>query len=115
MDPALHAKMHAQLLGSWFGAFIGADVQAAKLSIAIASDARGKMTINMLSAATKGAPSTDISLDKDGLHWTQAANGMSCKVAAAVEAGSGPNKQDQLKGKMTCGQQEMPFALTKRQ
>jgi hypothetical protein len=114
MDPALHAALHARLVGNWSGTITGADAASTKLQVAIASGKQGQMTLKLATdRSLKPGAASEVALDTHGLHWTQALTGTSCKATATVEAAAAHHGTDMLKGKMTCGQQEMTFALQK--
>lgn len=114
MDPALHAALHARLVGNWSGTFTGTDATPAKLQVAIASDKQGQMTLKLATdRVLKAGAASEVALDSHGLHWTQALTGTSCKATATVETAAAHHGTDTLKGKMTCGQQELTFALQK--
>ena len=114
MDPALHAALHARLVGNWSGT-LTAESAETKVQVVIASDKSGQLTIKTkTSGPMKAGDGTAIALDSGGLRWTQPMSGMNCKATAALEAAAhhGP---DTMKGTMTCGAQEMSFAVTKLQ
>ena len=116
MDPALHAALHARLVGNWSGTFTGTDTTPAKLQVAITSDTQGQMTLRLVTdRSLKAGAASEIELGNHGLHWTQALTGKSCKATASVEAAAAHHGADTMKGTLTCGQQEMTFALQKNQ
>ena len=116
MDPALHAALHARLVGNWSGAITAADATSTKLQMAIASGKEGEMTLRLTAdRSLKAGAASEVALDGHGLHWTQNLTGKSCKATATLEAAAAHHGTDTMKGTMTCGQQEMMFALQKNQ
>ena len=115
MDPALHAALHARLIGEWSGTLTAAHAAETKLQVAVATDKKGQLIIKTKTdGLMKAGAATEIALDSEGLHWTQSMSGRDCKAKAALEASThhGP---ETMKGTMTCGTQEWPFAITKLQ
>jgi len=113
MDPALHAALHAQFHGSWTGTVTSPDGVSTKLHLAVANDKQGKLTLKVSAdRPMKTGPATNVTFDPQGLHWTQAIAGASCKATAVVEAAAhhGP---EAMKGTMACAHGEIPFALQK--
>lgn len=113
VDPALHAALHARLIGEWSGTLIGADSAETKLHLAIARGKDGQLALKLATdRSLKAGAANEVALDGQGLQWTQALTGRSCKATAAVEAAA-HHGTDTMKGTMTCGQQELTFRLQK--
>lgn len=115
VDPALHAALHARLVGNWSGTLTAAHSAETKLQVAVATDKKGELTIKTKTdGLMKSGGATEIALDSEGLHWTQSMSGRNCQAKAALEPSS-HHGLETMKGTMTCGTQEMPFAMTKLQ
>ena len=115
LDPALHAALHARLVGNWSGTLTGGDAASTKLQVAIANDKKGQMTLKLATDRSLNAgAASDVALDRQGLHWTQALTGKPCKATASLETAA-HHGADTMKGTMTCGEQEMTFSLQKNQ
>ena len=115
MDPALHAALHARFVGNWSGTLTAAHSAETKLQVAVATDKKGQLTIKTKTdGLMKAGGATEIALDSEGLHWTQSMSGRDCRAKAALEPSS-HHGLETMKGMMTCGTQEMPFAMTKPQ
>ena len=114
MDPAPHAALHARLVGNWSGTLTAASTES-KVQVVIASGKNGQLTIKTkTSGPMKAGDATAIAIDDTGgLRWTQSMSGMNCEAAVAVEAAA-HHGRDTMKGTMTCGAQEMSFAVTKQ-
>ena len=114
MDPALHAALHARLIGEWSGTLIGADSAETKLQLAIATGKDGQLALKLATdRSLKAGAASEVALDGHGLQWTQALTGKSCRATAAVEGAAAHHGTDTMKGTMTCGQQELNFRLQK--
>jgi hypothetical protein len=113
LDPATHAAMHARLLGNWSGTLSSIGSRPTEMQLAIVEDKQGNMAIKMKAAQhMKAGPASDIAVHEDGLHWTQALSGASCKATAGLETGShhGP---ETMKGTMACARGDVAFTVHK--
>jgi hypothetical protein len=111
VDPAVHAAMHAHMLGSWSGTLGSTEANPMALHLAIASNKRGKMTIKLTTdPAMKAGTASDVTLDAQGLHWKQALSDTSCKATAVLEAAT-HDAPETLKGTMACDHGGVAFAL----
>jgi len=109
MDPAMHALLH----GTWTGTVTSSEGSPTKMQLAVATDEQGMMSVKISGdPSLKIGPSTDLKVDEQGLHWTQALAGETCTATAALE-GQDPHGPGSLKGKMACRNREIPFALEK--
>jgi hypothetical protein len=113
LDPAQHAAMHARLHGSWTGTLNSADGVSKKLTLTVAHDKLGKMTLEMSADQpfVAGAAS-NIAIDAGGLHWMQTFSGASCNATAVLTAGT-THAPETMTGTVACDKGAITFALQK--
>ena len=111
VDPAVHAAMHAQLLGNWSGTLTSTGGSPITLQLAIANDKQGKLTVKMSAdRSMKAGAASDVAIDALGLHWMQALSDTSCKATAVLDAAT-HHAPETVRGTMACEHGELAFAL----
>src|SRR5258708_9167730 len=111
VDPAVHAAMHAQLLGTWSGTLTSTAGSPSTLHLVIANDKQGKLTVKMSAdPSMKAGAASDVEIDLLGLHWTQALADTSCKATAALDAAN-HHPPETVSGTVACEHSELAFAL----
>src|SRR5438128_1687157 len=67
VDPAVHAAMHGQLLGTWSGTLTSTGGSPSTLHLAIADDKQGKLTVKVSAdPAMKAGAASDVEIDALG-------------------------------------------------
>jgi len=113
LDSALHAAMHAGLLGSWKGTLISHHGVASGLNLAVVHDSLRKVTLKMSADQPIRAGTADnVVMDGDKLQWTQDLSGTACKATAVLSAATA-SVPAKLEGKMACENGESTFKLLK--
>lgn len=111
VDPAVHAAMHAHMLGSWSGTLGSTEANPMALHLGIASNRQGKLTLKMTTdRAMKAGAASDVTIDAQGLHWKQALSDTPCKATAVVQPATDDGPET-MKGTIACDHGDVAFVL----
>jgi hypothetical protein len=110
IDPQLHAAMHS-LLGTWSGTLNSAHGPE-MMRLVATNDSDGRLNLTLTSDSAHFGPASDVTLNSKAVRWTQALADGSCRASASLAAAKKPSPET-LKGRLTCANTSVPFALEK--